>query len=120
NVLEPSAGSALAEAHAAGWGVILKEVLANGRLAGHAELASSAVGELAAREGAGIDAVALAAGLANPWSDTVLSGAVTVAQLESNLRALSVRLSDEDLGSLAALAEAPERYWAERAALPWS
>ncbi|HLH28097.1 MAG TPA: aldo/keto reductase, partial [Acidimicrobiales bacterium] len=33
NLLEPSAGPALAEAHAAGLGVILKEVLANGRLA---------------------------------------------------------------------------------------
>ena len=40
NVLEPSVGAALAEAHAAGWGVIVKEALANGRLAqpgpGHA------------------------------------------------------------------------------------
>ena len=33
NLLEPSAGPALAEAHAAGWGVIVKEALANGRLA---------------------------------------------------------------------------------------
>jgi aryl-alcohol dehydrogenase-like predicted oxidoreductase len=32
NLLEPSAGPALAEAHAAGLGVIVKEALANGRL----------------------------------------------------------------------------------------
>ena len=32
NLLEPSAGPALAEAHAAGMGVIVKEALANGRL----------------------------------------------------------------------------------------
>ena len=33
NLLERSAGPALADAHAAGWGVIVKEALANGRLA---------------------------------------------------------------------------------------
>src|SRR6202007_1830791 len=32
NLLEPSAGPALSEAHAAGMGVIVKEALANGRL----------------------------------------------------------------------------------------
>lgn len=32
NLLEPSSGAALAEAHSAGWDVIVKEVLANGRL----------------------------------------------------------------------------------------
>ena len=32
NLLEPSAGPALAEARAAGMGVIIKEALANGRL----------------------------------------------------------------------------------------
>src|SRR5690349_8971436 len=32
NLLERSAGPALAEAHAAGWGTIVKEVIANGRL----------------------------------------------------------------------------------------
>ncbi len=32
NLMEPSAGPALAEAHDAGWGVIVKEALANGRL----------------------------------------------------------------------------------------
>jgi len=30
NLMEPSAGPALAEAHDAGWGVIIKEALANG------------------------------------------------------------------------------------------
>ena len=33
NLLERSAGAALAEAHAIGWGVIVKEAMANGRLA---------------------------------------------------------------------------------------
>ncbi|MFC6666372.1 aldo/keto reductase [Deinococcus radiopugnans] len=38
NLLEPSAGTALAEADAAGWAVVVKEAVANGRLAGRATL----------------------------------------------------------------------------------
>lgn len=120
NLLEPSAGPALAEAHAAGWGVILKEALANGRLTGRGDFSPGPLRELATREGAGVDAVAIAAALANPWSDVVLSGAVSVGQLESNLTALSVRLSDQDRMTLGALAEPAERYWAHRQTLPWS
>ena len=78
NPLEPSAGPALAEAHDAGCLVIVKEALANGRLAGAGSLASG---------GAPADAVALAAALQQPWATVVLSGAVTGDQLASNLRA---------------------------------
>lgn len=101
NLLEPSAGPALAEAHDAGWGVIVKEALANGRLAAR-------------------DAEAIAAALENPWVDVVLSGAVTVDQLRSNLRALEIRPSDRSLAELAAMAESPDQYWKERSALPWT
>ena len=121
NLLEPSAGQALAEASAAGWGVIVKEAVANGRLTPHGQgPAAAALGRVAARHGAGVDAVALAAVLANPWTDVVLSGAVTPAQLEANLAALLVELTPEDLEELAILAEPPERYWQERAGLSWS
>jgi aryl-alcohol dehydrogenase-like predicted oxidoreductase len=121
NLLEPSAGPALAEASAAGWGVIVKEAVANGRLTPHGQSpAAAALGRVAARHGAGVDAVALAAVLANPWTDVVLSGAVTPGQLEANLAALRVELTPEDLEELAILAEPPERYWQERAGLSWS
>jgi aryl-alcohol dehydrogenase-like predicted oxidoreductase len=121
NLLEPSAGPALAEASAAGWGVIVKEAVANGRLTPHGQgPATAALGRVAARHGAGVDAVALAAVLANPWTDVVLSGAVTPAQLEANLAALRVDLAPEDLEELGTLAEPPERYWQERAGLSWS
>ena len=121
NLLEPSAGPALAEASAAGWGVIVKEAVANGRLTPHGQgPAAATLGRVAARHGAGVDAVALAAVLANPWTDVVLSGAVTPAQLEANLAALRVELTPEDLEELAILAEPPERYWQERAGLSWS
>jgi aryl-alcohol dehydrogenase-like predicted oxidoreductase len=121
NLLEPSAGPALAEASAAGWGVIVKEAVANGRLTPHGHGPAAAVLErVAAGHGVGVDAVALAAVLANPWADVVLSGAVTPAQLEANLAAVGVELTPGDLGELAALAEPPERYWEERSALAWS
>jgi len=121
NLLEPSAGPALAEASAAGWGVIVKEAVANGRLTPHGQGPAAAVlGRVAARHGVGVDAVALAAVLANPWADVVLSGAVTPAQLESNLAAVGVELDAGELEELAALAEPPEAYWKTRAALSWS
>jgi aryl-alcohol dehydrogenase-like predicted oxidoreductase len=100
NLLEPSAGPALAEAHAAGWGVIIKEALANGRLADR-------------------DQHAMAAALANPWVDVVLSGAVTVDQVRSNALAATVRLAPDELAELAAAAEPPDQYWKERSRLTW-
>ena len=121
NLLEPSAGPALAEASAAGWGVIVKEAVANGRLTPHGrDPAVAALDRVAARHGVGVDAVALAAVLANPWADVVLSGAVSGGQLEANLAALRVELDGGELEELAALAEPPERYWRDRAALAWS
>jgi aryl-alcohol dehydrogenase-like predicted oxidoreductase len=121
NLLEPSVGPALAEASAAGWGVIIKEAVANGRLTPHGHgPPADALARIAAEHGVGVDAVALAAVLANPWVSVVLSGAVTPAQLESNLAALRVELGPADLEQLTALAEPPERYWKERAALTWS
>jgi aryl-alcohol dehydrogenase-like predicted oxidoreductase len=101
NVLEPSAGPALAEAHDAGWGVIIKEALANGRLAAR-------------------DRGAIAAAVANPWVDIVLSGAITAAQVRSNTGALEVRLSADELAELSKLAEPADQYWKERSALAWA
>jgi aryl-alcohol dehydrogenase-like predicted oxidoreductase len=121
NLLEPSAGPALAEASAAGWGVIIKEAVANGRLTPHGHgPAADTLARIATRHDVGVDAVALAAVLANPWVSVVLSGAVTPAQLESNLAALQVDLDAAELEELTTLAEPPERYWKERAALTWS
>ena len=117
NLLEPSASEALAEAHAAGWGVIVKEALANGRLtARNRENDSAALIAQLASEGP-IDAVALAAALAQPWADVVLSGAATPEQLASNLAALDLRPDPEEL---LAFSEAPGLYWSKRAALAWN
>ena len=121
NLLEPSAGPALAEASAAGWGVIVKEAVANGRLSPHGHgPATGVLGRVANRHGVGVDAVALAAVLANPWADVVLSGAVTTGQLQANLAALQVELDPVEREQLAALAEPAEAYWKTRSALAWS
>jgi aryl-alcohol dehydrogenase-like predicted oxidoreductase len=201
NLLERSAGPALAEARQAGLGIIVKESLANGRLvAGAARssarvtVAAGAVDEanaefgadeqedapvldaldaaaapildaepdepdqdeevddqlpadwdgdpddgdaperplppalgplaplvnLARRRDRSPEAVAIAAALAQPWSDVVLSGAVTPAQISSNLSAAKVFITPDDLDSLAEMAEPPDRYWATRASLAWT
>lgn len=124
NLIEASAGAALGEAHDLGMGVIVKEALANGRLAGRAGGPASGLSALesaAAEIGMTLDALALAAAAAQPWADVVLSGAVTVDQVKSNLSATSARLEPaavEDLGT--ALREAPEQYWATRRSLVWN
>jgi aryl-alcohol dehydrogenase-like predicted oxidoreductase len=125
NLLEPSAGPALAEAKAASLGVIVKEALANGRLTARNSDPAFAAGrrrleEEAVRFGVSLDALALAGVLTRPWVDVVLSGAAAVDQLRSNLAALSVSW-DHRAGELAeSLAEGPGDYWHTRARLPWN
>ncbi|MFG2192271.1 aldo/keto reductase [Streptomyces sp. NPDC048639] len=118
NLLETSAGPALAEAHEAGLTVIVKEAVANGRLAA-AEAAPAEVAAIARESGVGCDALALAAVLARPWAGVVLSGAATTGQLSSNLAAASIALDEGHLVRLEALAEEPGAYWRHRSALPW-
>jgi aryl-alcohol dehydrogenase-like predicted oxidoreductase len=97
NLHERAAGPALARAADAGLKVIVKEALANGRLADR-------------------DAEALAAVLAQPWASVVLSGAASVETLQSNLRALET----EPPGELPELIENSEIYWVARGHLQWN
>lgn len=117
NLLETSAGPALAEAHDAGLTVLVKEGMANGRLA--APNAPEALRAAADETGLGPDAVALAMILRQPWAGVVLSGAATVTQLASNLHAPVVDLTEEQAARLDALAEEPDAYWERRGRLPW-
>ncbi|MBY0229572.1 MAG: aldo/keto reductase [Gemmataceae bacterium] len=119
NLLERSAGDALAEAHASGMGVIVKEGLANGRLTPRGG-PSPVLEATAARLGTTLDALALAAVLAQPWADVVLSGAATVEQLRSNAAALAVRWDAEAEAALAGLAEPSAAYWEARSRLAWT
>ena len=94
NLHERAAEDALARC---GLKVIVKEAMANGRLADR-------------------DAEALAAALAQPWATVVLSGAASVDVLRSNLRALET----SDPGELLELKENSQEYWAARRHLQWN
>lgn len=125
NLLEPSAGIMLAEAHRAGIGVIVKEALANGRLTERNTAPSFAhkrhrLQAEARRLGTTLDAVSIAAVLAQPWADVVLSGAATEAQLQSNLAALTIHWDSEAANQVAGLHESPGDYWQQRSQLPWN
>jgi len=125
NLLERSAESALQAAHDAGMGVIIKEGLANGRLTPRNTAAAftpsrRVLDAVAARLHTTVDALALAAVLAQPWVDVVLSGAATVEQLQSNVGALAVAWDDEAAAQLAHIAETADAYWATRGKLKWN
>ena len=94
NLHERAAEDALARS---GLKVIVKEALANGRLAAR-------------------DAEALAAALAQPWATVVLSGAASLDVLRSNLRALET----PPPGDLPELVEDSDAYWALRGQLEWN
>jgi conjugal transfer pilus assembly protein TraK len=61
-----------------------------------------------------MDAVALAAALARPWADVVLSGAATLAQLDSNIKSLDVTWDVQAESEIHQLTEAPDAYWQTR------
>jgi aryl-alcohol dehydrogenase-like predicted oxidoreductase len=121
NLLETSVAPAATEAAQAGWAVLVKESAANGRLAPGGDAASheSALGRFAAQWDVTPDAIAIAAGLAQPWATVVLSGAVSGAQLDANLAALRLTVPTDiaaDLGQV----EPADEYWTARAARPWT
>ncbi len=125
NLLAQEAGDALRAARAAGVGVIVKEALANGRLTSRntdptfGEKATL-LSQLAAESATTIDAVALAATLAQPWTDVVLSGAANTDHLQSNVQGVGLSLGEVLPSLLSEMQETPEQYWQTRSALPWN
>ena len=125
NLLTREAGAALVEAHEAGMGVIIKEALANGRLTERNDDKAFApqrrlLAEVAAEAQTGLDGVSLAAVLAQPWVDVVLSGAARPEHLAANLKALDVEWRDRFDARLAELVEPAEQYWQTRSGLAWN
>ncbi len=116
NLLEPSAGPALAEAHAAGKRVLVKETVANGRLVVEPP---PALARIAREHEAGPDAVAIAAVLAQDWRPIAVIGPSSTAQLAENVVATKVKPTADELAELAALAEEPVAYWRHRSCLGW-
>jgi len=125
NLLEKSAGDALIEANQAGLRIILKEVLANGRLTARNQnpafqTARSLLSAEADRHQTTLDGLAIAAVLAQPWVDIALSGAARKDHLTSNLKALDVSWDEETEQRLSVLVEKPEVYWTTRSGLDWN
>lgn len=122
NVLETSCAPALAEAAGAGAQVLVKEPVANGRLApgGADSDGARRVHALADGLGVGADVLAIAVALQQPWATWVLSGAVTPEQLRSNAGAERLDVPAAVAEELAGLAEAPQDYWSARARRPWA
>lgn len=125
NLLEKSAGAVLARASADGMGVIVKEALANGRLTERNQAPGFApqlkrLQRQAQRLGTTVDGLALAAVLAQPWANVVLSGAARIDHLQSNLGAETVTWDAEAEASLDELVEPEETYWKTRAGLVWN
>jgi aryl-alcohol dehydrogenase-like predicted oxidoreductase len=118
NLLDRSAGPALAAAREAGLGVIVKEAVANGRLTARGDVPELTA--VARERGVGADALALSFVLAQPWADVVLSGAATVPMLRSNLAALDLEFDLELEQRLAGVVESRDAYWQRRSALPWN
>jgi aryl-alcohol dehydrogenase-like predicted oxidoreductase len=122
NLLETSVAAAAAEAARAGWAILVKEGMANGRLAPGTGPGGppAALARAATSAGTSTDALAIAAALAQPWATVVLSGVVTPAQLAGNLAALAVPGEVVEGVTELGLAEPPPGYWATRSARAWA
>jgi aryl-alcohol dehydrogenase-like predicted oxidoreductase len=130
NLLERGAERALEDAHAAGMKVVVKESLANGRLTGEAGRGKGEEGVLsplvariravAAGRGTTIEMLALAAALARPWADVVLTGAATVGQIQANVAALALTYDHELDEQLRSVAIDSGEYWRARTLFSWN
>jgi aryl-alcohol dehydrogenase-like predicted oxidoreductase len=121
NLLESSCGEILREAHEHGVSVIVKEALANGRLTPRGDPKTLApLQEITNELKTTLDAVALAAVLAQPWANIVLLGAVNTEQLSQNMASASLFLEDGMLRSLSSMKENAGEYWAKRSHLSWT
>jgi aryl-alcohol dehydrogenase-like predicted oxidoreductase len=127
NLLERGAESALEDAHAAGMKVVVKESLANGRLTQRNRNADSVfasglahIREVAEARDTTIEMLALAAALARPWADVVLTGAAKAEQLRSNLTASSFDYGSELDAELRSVAVSSADYWRVRSSFSWN
>ena len=127
NLLERGAESALEDAHGAGMRVVVKEVLANGRLSHTNRNSEEAlfpavaeIRELAESRGTAVETLALGAALARPWADVVLTGAATIGQIQSNVAALEVAYDASLEEQLRSASVGSPEYWRGRSSFRWN
>lgn len=125
NLLDTSTHEILRKLIEKGKMVIIKEALANGRLLQNRnfpqyETLYRRMDEIASDHQVGTDAIALRYVIDRLQPNLVLSGASTRQQLDSNLKALAIQLSKEEITTLEKLHIEPETYWSERKQLSWN
>ena len=127
NLLEQGAESALKDAHDAGFKVVVKESLANGRLtqANRDEddvlfPSVARIRKLAEGRGTTIEMLAMAAALSRPWADVVLTGAATVGQIQVNVGALKLDNSGGFDDELHSAYVSSSEYWRARSSFSWN
>jgi aryl-alcohol dehydrogenase-like predicted oxidoreductase len=127
NLLERGAESALRDAHDAGMKVVVKEALANGRLTHANRDPDQTLGPLIAdlraiaeERRTTIEMVAVAAALARPWADYIVSGAATVDQMRASLAARDLYYDTALDDQLKVLALDSEQYWRLRSTFEWN
>lgn len=121
NILETSVADSLKEASGNNWFVILKEVMANGRIASGNDSNLSGqqldrIGRLQHKYQLSADQLAMGAALQQEYADIILSGAAKESHLLSNLKALQI---SEHINPDNELVEDPSRYWKTRGDLAW-
>ena len=136
NLLERGAESALQDAHDAGMKVVVKETLANGRLThesgkgeegsgkrGNDDVFSASVArirEVAEDRHTTVEMLALAAALARPWANVVLTGAATVGQIQSTVSAREFAYDTELEEQLRSVGISSAEYWRARSSFSWN
>ena len=133
NLLERGAEPALKDAHDAGMKVVVKEVLANGRLGGKGEEGRekgekndvvfpsiARIREVAESRGTTIEMLALGAALAREWADTVLTGAATVGQIQSSISAQYFVHDPELEETVRSVSIDSAEYWRARSSFRWN
>lgn len=115
NLLEQSTTEALTELHDAGITVIIKEALANGRLApaGDRQITIEDASDPA-------DVVALRVAIEQSFADVVLSGVINTTQLLSNLSAQSAEPATPRLEPIPGYAIDRDEYWEQRSRRAWT
>ncbi|KAA2217387.1 aldo/keto reductase [Maribacter flavus] len=105
--------------------ILIKEVLANGRLIPNDDYKSYAplyneMKGLAKKYRVGADAIALRFAMDSFKNANVLSGASNEAHLMANLKADTFSLAYDEMDRLRSFAIAPSAYWNERKELQWN
>lgn len=116
NLLEQSAEPALKEANDMGAFIIIKEVLANGRLTESQNRFSRFINpkdiiHLSHKKRVTLDAVAVVAALTRPWCNLALLGTTNINHLKSNLSAIEHPFPKEEEWDFSRYRQDSSQYW---------